>query len=300
MSYLTPGDYRKTIQADNLQQVIGSLQTVLSDAEDTAVEEVQSYLVQKYVIDQEFQDSPKWDKTLVYHALNRVYLDAPVFSSTDTYITGDLVAYLPTGSKDIGIYASIAGSAAHAFNPAEWAFKNYQYAIYNAAPPKPVFNYKAIYKVGDQVFWKDKIYTCLIASSQLLWSTALQYGTYANVPEGNIFPDDPVNGLQYWGAGVSYSIPINTSIFDSTKWEAKDNRSKQIVWCCVVLALYFSHARISPRNIPDIRVKDYDDAIKKLKRFAEGDTTNVKLPLIQPKSGGRIRYGGNVKNTNIY
>jgi phage gp36-like protein len=300
MPYLTPGDYRKTIQADNLQQVIGSLQTVLSDAEDTAIEEVQSYLVQKYIISQEFQDTPAWSKTNTYKVFNRVYLDAPIFSATTIYVTGDLVSYLPTGSKDVGIYKSKAGSAAHAFNAAEWDFKAYQYAIYNAKAPKPVFNYTTIYKVGDQVFWHDKVYTCKIPSTPTTQATALQYGQYNNVPFGNVFPDDVVNGLQYWGAGVAYSIAINADIFDATKWEARDNRSKQVVWCCVVLALYYSHARISPRNIPDIRVKDYDDAIKKLKRFAEGDTTNVALPLIQPKSGGRIRWGGNVKHNNSY
>lgn len=300
MSYLAPGDYRKTIQADNLNQVIGSMQSVLSDAEDTAVEEVQSYLVQKYIIAQEFQDTTKWDKTIIYHALNRVYLDAAAFDPSVIYAVGALVTYLPTGSKDVGVYKSIAGSTAHAFNPAEWTFKAYQYAVYNAPPPKPVFNYQTMYKVGDQVFWKDKIYTCLIASTNISQAGALQFGTYSNVPFGNVFPDDPTNGLQYWGAGVAYSIAANTDLFDTTKWAAGDNRSKQVVWCTVVLALYYTHARISPRNIPDIRVKDYDDAIKKLKRFAEGDTTNVALPLIQPKSGGRVRWGGNVKNQNGY
>lgn len=300
MAYLTPGDYRKTIQSENLQQVIGSLQSVLNDAEDTATEEVQGYLIQKYIIDREFQDTPAWSKTQSYDAFNRVYLDAPAFDPTATYNAGDLVTYIVPNLKDTGVYRSKAGSVAHAFNASEWDLKAFQYAVFNAPPPKPEFNYTTVYNKGDQVFWKDKVYTCLIASVMTTQETALQYGTYKNVPFGNVFPDDAVNGLQYWGPGVAYSVPANTDIFNTTYWQAKDNRSKQVVWCVVVLALYFAHARISPRNIPEIRVKDYDDAIKKLKRFAEGDTTNVKLPVIQPKSGGRIRYGGNVKNINTY
>jgi hypothetical protein len=52
--------------------------------------------------------------------------------------------------------------------------------------------------------------------------------------------------------------------------------------------------------VPEQRRINYEDSIAKLKGFADGDTTNIKLPLIQPKQGARIRYGGNVKNNNSY
>jgi hypothetical protein len=210
------------------------------------------------------------------------------------------VSYLPTGAKELSIYKShTAGTTIGTFTPSEWTFINYRYAIYNAPAPKPVFNYKTIYNIGDQVFWKDKVYTCIIPSTNISQSQALQYLTYNNIPYANVFPDDQVNGVQYWGAGVAYTIAANTDILNA-KWAVGDNRSKQVVKIVVDIVLYYIHDRIAPRNIPELRVKNYDDSIKKLKKFAEGDTTNIKLPLIQPVSGARIRWGGNVKSNNTY
>jgi hypothetical protein len=46
-------------------------------------------------------------------------------------------------------------------------------------------------------------------------------------------------------------------------------------------------------------VKRYDDAKAWLKAAGRGDIT-ANLPIIQPTTGARIRYGGNVKNINSY
>ena len=82
-------------------------------------------------------------------------------------------------------------------------------------------------------------------------------------------------------------------------WKFGDNRNQQLVNYFIDIALYHVHSRISPRNIPDLRVKRYDDAIKWLKMAGRGDIT-AELPLIQPKQGARVRYGGQVKNINTY
>jgi hypothetical protein len=301
MSYLTPGDYRKSIQADNLNQVISSDQSILDDAVETAIEEAMSRLIQKYDISREFKDTPAWDRADTYKALDRVYLDPPAYSITATYSAGDYVI-VTTGTPPVSIvYKSIAGNAPGAFNAAQWDKVGYRYAIYNAQAPKPEFDYRTVYKAGDQVFWKDKVYTCIVPSSAITHELAIQYLTYANIPYGNVFPDDPVSGLQYWGAGTPYSIAGNTDITDITKWTPGDNRSKVVVRCVVACALYYVHDRISPRNIPDLRVKNYDDALKTLKDYAIGnDRTAINMVPIQPKQGGRIRWGGNVKNNNTY
>jgi hypothetical protein len=302
MSYLTPRDYKKTIQADNLQQVIGGDDTILTDAMETAVEEAQSHLVQKYVVDREFQDVVEWDKTDSYLAFDRVYLDAPLFNAANTYALGAYVTYAqsPT-AKYLNVYrANVAIIVAAPFNAAQWDLVGIQYDIYTPKLPAPEFNYLAHYKVGDLVIWRDKKYTCAIATGTITQDLALQFGTYQNIPKGNVFPDDLVNGLQYWGAGVAFNVPANTQIDNTTYWEKNDPRSKQVVKCVVDITLYYVHDRIAPRNIPDLRVKNYDDSIRKLKGFAEGDTTNVKMALIQPKQGQRVRFGGNVKNNNTY
>lgn len=301
MSYLTPGDYKKTIQADNLQQVIGSDPTILADAEETAAEEAQSHLIQKYIIGREFQDVLEWDKSDVYQAFDRVYLDATLFNAAATYTLGAYVTYGIVGARYLNVYrANVAILVAAPFNATQWDLIAPQYTVYTPKLPAPEFNYKTLYNVGDNVIWEGKRYVCAIASTPPSQAQALQYLTYNNVPYGNVFPNDPVNGLQYWGAGVAFTVPVSTAIDNTALWVQDDPRSRQVVKCVVDITLYYVHDRIAPRNIPDLRVKNYDDSIAKLKGFAEGKTTNVKMALIQPKQGGRIRWGGNIKNNNTY
>ena len=65
------------------------------------------------------------------------------------------------------------------------------------------------------------------------------------------------------------------------------------------ITLFHLHSRIAPRNIPDLRKDRYVNAVQMLQAYARGEMT-TKLPLIQPKSGARIRFGGNIKNINSY
>lgn len=300
MGYLTPRDYKKTIQADNLQQVIAGDRTILTDAEDLAVEEAASHLVQKYDISREFQDVTQWDILDAYQAFDRVYLDAPAFSPANTYVQGVYISYQATDAKYVSIYRSNTAVAPGAFDPSKWDLIAPQYSVYTPILPASEFNYLTKYLIGNVVIWKGRTYTCAIATGTTSQELALQFGSYQNVPKGNIFPDDPVNGLQYWGAGVPFALAPGAEITDATKWLASDPRSRQVVKAVVDLTLYYIHERISPRNVPELRRMDYEDSISKLKGFAEGDTTNIKLPLIQPKQGRRIRFGGNVKNNNSY
>ena len=76
MAYLIPNDYKKLIQTDNLNQVIGNDTNVLIGVELAAQAEAISYLVQKYEVGQEFTDTYQYDPAKVYKAKDRVYLDA--------------------------------------------------------------------------------------------------------------------------------------------------------------------------------------------------------------------------------
>jgi len=67
----------------------------------------------------------------------------------------------------------------------------------------------------------------------------------------------------------------------------------------VYITIYKLSNRISPRNIPEIWVKNYDDAICWLKKCANGDVT-LDIPTIQPMQGRRIRFGGQPKLNNSY
>jgi hypothetical protein len=300
MSYLTPRDYKKTIQADNLQQIIGGDDSILTDAMETAVEEAQSHLVQKYLVDREFQGVYRWPENDPYHAFSRVYIDADLFNAASTYNVGDKVAYGAAGAKYLTIYRSLSSQAPGPFNAGSWESIAQQYTIYTPVLPAPEFNYLSFYSIGDQVIWRDNVYTCRIATGYISQELALQFGSYQNIPKGNIFPDDSNNGVSYWGTPTEFEVNDSAELDDTDVWAPSDPRSRQIVKCVVDITLYYIHDRIAPRNIPDLRIKNYDDSIKKLKMFAEGNTTNVRMPLIQPKQGQRIRFGGNVKNNNTY
>lgn len=301
MGYLTPGDYKKSIQADNLNQVIGFDAFILADAEALAVEDARSGLVQKYEVDQEFTETLAWNKADTYKGLERVYLTAPTYSSTSLYVTGDYATYQPSPSSQArNVYrATVDIAVAEPFNPAHWQLIAQEYAIYSPVLPAPVFDINRVYKTGDVVFWHDKVYTCVQSTHTLSAEDVLQYFRYENVPPRNVIPDDPINGVYFWGNGVAFSIAPGIEITNTTKWLPGDNRCKQVVYIVVCLTLYYIHTRIAPRNIPELRKAEADAAEARLIEFAEGKKTPT-LPKKQPRQGARVRYGGNVKNNNTY
>ena len=169
--------------------------------------------------------------------------------------------------------------------------------IYYGAYPKPQFNLYSYYVVGDEIFYKDRTYRCKSESSPVSQELALQVGTYGSLPFINSFPDAP-NQSQWTDLGA-YSIAAGTELTDTTKWVNGDNRDQQIVLYCVDICMYHIHSRIAPRNIPQLRQDRYLNAVEWLKMCAEGHVT-PNLPILQPKQGGRIRFGGSIKNINSY
>lgn len=301
MGYLTPGDYKKSIQADNLQQVIGFDPFILADAEALAIEDARSGLVQKYEVDQEFTDTTAWDKGNTYSARERVYLTAQAYSATSLYVTGDYVTYQPSPSVPIKyVYVALVDiTVSEPFTPSHWSLIAQEYTIYSPIMSTPVFDINKKYNVGSVVFWRDKIYTCVQATHTLSAEDTLQYFRYENVPPRNVLPDDPDNGVYFWGHGVPYIIAPGVEITDTTKWRAGDNRCKQVVYIVVCLTLYYIHTRIAPRNIPELRKGEADAANAMIEAFARGQRTPT-LPAKQPRQGARVRYGGNIKNNNTY
>ena len=292
MPYLIFSDFKKQIQQDNLLQIIGNDLAVLNTAELQAIEEAYGYLVQKYQTDQEFTETLPWSYTATYKAGDRVYLDATAYSASVTYALHALTLY----QNDVYICTTPI-TQAEAFTPAHWSKLGAQYDIFFASYPKPVFNYLELYAKGDQVFWKDKTYTA--KKDTIPTGQNIQYRQVQNIPPPNVFPDDPNNGAIYWGTGTAYSVAAGTLPTDTAKWTKGDNRTQSVLMIVIDITLFHLHSRISPRNIPDLRKDRYTNAIQMLQAFARGEMT-AKLPLIQPKSGQRIRYGGNVKMINSY
>jgi phage gp36-like protein len=87
--------------------------------------------------------------------------------------------------------------------------------------------------------------------------------------------------------------------FDAEVLKVGTARDPQLLAYIIDIALYHLHSRIAPRNVPELRLTRYENAVAWLKMCAYGDVT-PKLEVITPAQGNRTRYGGNTKNTNQY
>ena len=162
---------------------------------------------------------------------------------------------------------------------------------YNVFPDDPV---------NGQLYWGTG--TTYAVTGLPVSATASDYVTYDEL-------DVYAAGDRVNYNGLIYESLINTNVGhipgdDITSWQSEawikgDNRSQQMVMAMIDITLYHLHSRIAPNNIPDLRVKRYDDIRKWLKSSNVGDIT-PNLQLKQPTQGNRIAYGGSPKVNNIY
>jgi len=292
MAYLRYYDYLKAIQDVNIQQIINQDDSIRLTAEAEAQAEVISYLVQKYDIQKEFTDTTIWNPATTYYGNNLVELNYADYVPSKSYVIDDLCTQLGN------CYICTANTTG-VFDPTKWTLLGKKFDLFYIKLPYKEFYYKSLYNVGDQVWWKNKTYTALKASQTLTHDTALQYAETNSIPGVNVFPDDTKDGLVYWGNGVNYSVTAGTLPTDTTKWTKGDNRSVQIVQKVVDICLFHLHSRIAPRNIPALRENRYKMAIDWLQMAGQGQIT-ADIPLLQPKTDGRIRWGSQVKRINDY
>ncbi|RYD57003.1 MAG: DUF1320 domain-containing protein [Sphingobacteriales bacterium] len=171
--------------------------------------------------------------------------------------------------------------------------------LYYAQYPYAVFNLHGNYAKGDKVWWNDRTYECKQATTYISHAGAIQYNSVQSIPPVNVFPDNGLIGAQYWTDLGAYTIAAGTALSDATKWTQGDNRNQQLLMYLVDMVLYHVHSRIAPQNIPQLRQNRYDTALDWLVRSAKGEIT-ADLPVLQPKQGARIRFGGHVKQINGY
>jgi len=310
MSYLIFNDFKQQIQADNLLNIINKDMSILDSAIIDAQEECKEYLSQKYVLDAELSDTDKYDITKTYTAANRVYLDADAYSDTSTYPLNALTLF--EGNVYKCTTAILSGEP---FNQAHWAKLGAQFNMFNIPLPKPLFNANKYYNIGDQVFWKGKVYTCAIKSSSIDHTILLQLVYYNNIPSLNVMPDDPIYGVQYWGVGIDYIV--GAGLLPNDPWKLGDNRNRNLRRHMIAIVLFIVHNRIAPRNIPELRDIAYrgkeDDRINARDGLiypeycalgwlqgAQRGMRVVDLEYIQPRKGGRVRFGGQIRNQNGY
>lgn len=272
---LRDNDYLNATKSDSvLEQVIQQNWQTTKDYEQAAQAEMISYLAQRYVVNQIFTDTKQFDITATYNGKQLVEWTATAFSAATVYTTGQ---YVLQGGY---IYKSIAGSAAHAFNAAEWTQICLDKTLFYVTLPYAEYNNDASYVAGDKVYYNNIEYT-------------------AKVPVVGILPTNSA----FWTVGSAYTITA-TYPDDDTKWTQGDNRNAQIVMYLRDITLFHLFCTINPRNIPDLRKERYDGnnptqnggAIAWLKRVASGDIT-ADLPSILPQQGMSIRWGNSDGST---
>lgn len=271
MGYLIRNDYRRAIQLNNLSDIIGGDWVMLNHYEAQAKQEVSSYLIQKYDCNAEFTETTLYAYNVTRKAKDRVYLDATAYSSTTTYALNSLV--LQSGN----VYrCSTAVTVAEAFNIAKWTLLGAQYDIFYVTTPKLEWLYTTEYNTGDEVFYKDKTYTALVDNTGMA----------------------PDTNSSEWGTGTAYSVAGTVWPTDTSKWTAGDNRKPQMVAYMLDIILYHVHIRIAPMNIPDIRVKRYDEVVEWLKNSAKNEWLSAPIATYQPSQGARILWGSTYEKRN--
>lgn len=275
---LRNNDYLRSIQSDNLLQIIESNQQIRLEVEQSAQEEMKSYLAQRYLVDKIFTDTTEFSFSATYYGKNLIEYTADAWDISTTYVINDRVVYedklykCTTGCK--GVKPTVI---------ANWTYLCDDKSLYYAKTPYAEYSNTTEYVTGNQVWYNDISYTA-------------KTDTVGNLP----------TDTNYWTAGSTYSFsgyyPENT-----TYWTKGDNRSYLIVQYLIDIVLYHLHARINPRNIPELRIIRYDGnspmqtggAIAWLKRVGKGEIT-AELPSIIPTQGLSIRYGSNDKNVNVF
>jgi hypothetical protein len=275
--YTRPHDYKLYCDTQTLTQVVNADLSLKRLCEFAVEDQIKSYLKQRFNFDKpygEFTDTDTWSPSTIYRANNRVYLDADAYSASSTYALNDLV--LQAGNVYI---CSTAIPIAEAFTIANWTLLGTQYELFYITEPAESWNFQKSYLAGDEIYYKDKTYTCAI-------------------PSTGISPDSTY-GANYWGSGTAYSVSAGTLPTDTDFWTQGDNRNNYILQLYINIVVYNMFMKIAPRNIQETRKQQYEMAIDWLEQAAGGKVT-ADLPLIVPVQGSAIRWGSIEKTNNLY
>lgn len=102
---------------------------------------------------------------------------------------------------------------------------------------------------------------------------------------------------------TSYWEPmVNVATSNADYWTVGDNRYPMFVELAMDMTLYNLHARINPRNIPELRIERNREALDQLDRWASGtDTAEVLNINTTDSEGFSIRYGSSLdKQDNFF
>lgn len=334
--YLRTSDYDPAIQDVNLQQIISTNNLIRLTAELRAKEEIESYLKGKYDTAREFTDTAQYSPNISYKAGNRFELTGTLYDATKFYLTGEIVQYLtgiyiciaqtpvPAGafSQQYFLYlGEVYEVWSYEIPYTEFDFYGvytvgdvvfYKDKIYKCVQPSGSITHTTYLNAITQksipatnIFPDDKL------NGVAAWGVGVPYSIFDAKPN-SIYPDY-VAGVYAAGERVVFNGQVWQSINNGNPFEPntdinwwfpfslvkKDNRSQRLVEIMVDIVLMKLHQRIAPRNIPELRAKNYAAAMEWLIGSNHGDIT-PNLLLKQPLQGNRISFGGITKTTNTY
>lgn len=273
MRLLTDLDYLSVIQQTDLDQILEGVEQYRLDKEQVAQNEMKSYLIQRYEVDQIFTNTSVWSASIAYKGNALVYVTAAPYSAVTVYSPNQLMLF-----TDGKVYSCVTLTAAGENpnnTPAKWASIGVNKTMYFVTLPHARFDYKVSYVKDDRVWYNDRVYK-------------------AKQPNTNILPTNS----GYWLDEGAYTVTAGTLPTDATKWTAGDNRNPLVVQYLIEITLFYLYKRINPRFIPDLRKEGYDGngptqsggAIGWLKKVASG-TINADLPVKSLAQGNTIRWG---------
>lgn len=279
--YTRQHDYDLYCDAQTLLQVVNKDLSLKRLCEYAAEDQIRSYLAQRYDFSKpygEFTDTSTYDNTITYKGNNRIYLDGSTWV-TGTYSANSIVLF-----TDGKVYLKNSNSSGYTnqdpTNTSYWTALGVQYDLFYITLPSPVWDYTVTYQIGQQTWYKDSVFTATIQSK-------------------NTTPDSQF-GMNYWGAGVPYSVTPGTLPTDSTKWTNGDNRNNYLLEIYINIVVMKMMLKIAPKNIPQPRVDTYNNEyIAWLIKAGAGDVT-AELPELAPEQGSAMRWGSVTQSSNIY
>lgn len=158
------------------------------------------------------------------------------------------------------------------------------------------------YSAGDNVLFEGVLYVALNdtigVEPPTCWLDSDSYDTgefvILNQTTYQVIQDSP--------AGTHPSDPVYFSVVSDPDWALSTSRNPYLIMILVDIVLYHLHARISPNNIPKIRLDRYDEAMTWLKQVSKGEASLSEC-LIKDEEGeevGNITWGSKSRNENCY
>lgn len=278
--FLRDKDYNAIIRAGNLDQITASDISTRQFCEMTAQAEMTSYLSNRFICPQVFSPLLLWSTTIAFKWNQRLFLNGVIFAPAIAYNLNDLILYTDGNVYQRNAYMTSYVAGTLPTNTTYFVLLGAN-AIYYVTPPSQ-YDGTLTYTLNTKVSFKNYIFNL---------------SNTAGYSKGN----DPSN-TNYWTLITDYApfaIPANTLPNNTAYWSFGDPRNAQVVMYMIDIVCYHVHSNLNPRNIPQLRMDRYQNAISWLKMVNGGDVT-ADLPEILPIQGYSIVSGSNTKLTQYW